>query len=172
MDWLDVGKKIISLGFPLLGGAIGGAPGAGAGRLVASFFGCSDDSPNEVIKALENDSNASEKLREIELSNKTELMRLTIQRESQILDDKENARLREIMLAELNKPNHIPSILAIGTFLFVVALVFVILLLNINTSDFVKELLAIILGVFLAKVGTIYDYYYGSSTDNDYKSKK
>lgn len=36
MDWSDVGKKIISVGAPLLGGALGGPAGAAIGQVVAS----------------------------------------------------------------------------------------------------------------------------------------
>ena len=76
MDWSDVGKKIISVGAPLLGGALGGPAGAAIGKVVASQFGLTEASPNKVIEAITADPEARLKLTELEFRHSERLIEL------------------------------------------------------------------------------------------------
>ena len=61
MDWSDVGKKIISVGAPLLGGQAGAA----IGQVIASQFGLTEASPDKVLEAITADPEARLKLTEL-----------------------------------------------------------------------------------------------------------
>ena len=76
MDWSDVGKKIISVGAPLLGGALGGPAGAAIGKVVASQLGLTEASPNKVIEAITADPEARIKLTELEFRHSERLIEL------------------------------------------------------------------------------------------------
>ena len=73
MDWKEVGKKVASLGLPLLGTAIGGPGGGAIGAVVASALGLEDDNPELVAEALKQDPNAAIKLQEIQTRHKEAL---------------------------------------------------------------------------------------------------
>ena len=51
MDWKDVAGKVIGLGAPILGEALGGPFGAAAGRILADVLGA-DPTPNSVDVAI------------------------------------------------------------------------------------------------------------------------
>ena len=76
MDWSDVGKKIISVGAPLLGGALGGTAGAAIGQVVASQFGLTEASPDKVLEAITADPEARLKLTELEFRHSERLIEL------------------------------------------------------------------------------------------------
>ena len=76
MDWSDVGKKIISVGAPLLGGALGGPAGAAIGQVVASQFGLTEASPDKVLEAITADPEARLKLTELEFRHSERLIEL------------------------------------------------------------------------------------------------
>jgi hypothetical protein len=52
MDWKDVAAKLIGLGAPMLGSALGGPLGGMAGKLVADAFGAASASPDAVHAAI------------------------------------------------------------------------------------------------------------------------
>ena len=76
MDWSDVGKKIISVGAPLLGGALGGPAGAAIGQVIASQFGLTEASPDKVLEAITADPEARLKLTELEFRHSERLIEL------------------------------------------------------------------------------------------------
>jgi hypothetical protein len=53
MDWSDIAGKVIGLGAPMLGGALGGPLGAAAGKILADVLGVSEPTPAAVNAALE-----------------------------------------------------------------------------------------------------------------------
>ena len=72
MDWSDVGKKIISVGTPLLGGPAGAA----IGQVIASQFGLTEASPDKVLEAITADPEARLKLTELEFRHSERLIEL------------------------------------------------------------------------------------------------
>jgi hypothetical protein len=52
MDWSDLAGRVIGLGAPILGGALGGPLGAAAGHLLATALGVPDATPASVHAAL------------------------------------------------------------------------------------------------------------------------
>lgn len=52
MDWSDLAGKVIGLGAPILGGALGGPLGAAAGSILAGALGAESSTPEAVSAAL------------------------------------------------------------------------------------------------------------------------
>jgi len=52
MDWKDVAAKVISLGAPMLGSALGGPLGGMAGKILADAFGAAAATPDAVHAAI------------------------------------------------------------------------------------------------------------------------
>ena len=81
MDWKQVGNTAISVGAPLLGGALFGPAGAAVGSIIAAQFGVSPDAtPEQVMAAITGDPEAALKLREIETTHIERLQALENER--------------------------------------------------------------------------------------------
>ena len=52
MDWKDVAAKVVSLGAPMLGSALGGPLGGMAGKVLADAFGAAAATPEAVHAAI------------------------------------------------------------------------------------------------------------------------
>ena len=52
MDWSDLAGKVIGLGAPILGGALGGPLGAAAGKILADALGAAEPTADAVNTAL------------------------------------------------------------------------------------------------------------------------
>lgn len=77
MDWKQVGNAAISVGAPLLGGALFGPAGAAVGSIIAGKFGISPDAtPDQVLTAIKGDPDAALKLRKIETDHTERLQEL------------------------------------------------------------------------------------------------
>ena len=53
MDWSELAGKVIGLGAPILGGALGGPLGAAAGKILADALGVAEPTPAAVNTAIE-----------------------------------------------------------------------------------------------------------------------
>ncbi|MEW5736438.1 MAG: 3TM-type holin [Thermodesulfobacteriota bacterium] len=80
MDWKELGKKVVSAGAPLLGGALGGPGGAAVGALLASLFKAKGDDPKDILKAMSLDPEHALKLQEMEFKHKEMLERMALER--------------------------------------------------------------------------------------------
>jgi hypothetical protein len=58
-DWGELVAKVIGLGAPILGGALGGPLGAAAGKVLADALGTVESTPAAVGAALDTDPNAA-----------------------------------------------------------------------------------------------------------------
>ena len=117
MRFSDIGKTVAEFA-PMLGGLLGGPAGAGVGSLIASAFGV-ENKPDAIQAAIKNDPNAAVKLREVELQNKADLERITLETTKVELLDKQQARTihqHSIM------PALIVSVLTVGLIAFITAL--------------------------------------------------
>ncbi|MFI9653049.1 3TM-type holin [Guyparkeria halopsychrophila] len=93
MNWSDVGK-MVGKAAPLVGTALGGAPGAAIGGLVASVLGVDND-PTAVARAIEADPQALERIKQMEIDHREELTRMHLQAETTRL-----AEVNQTMRAE------------------------------------------------------------------------
>lgn len=81
MDWKQVGNTAISVGAPLLGGALFGPAGAAVGSIIAGKFGVAPDAtPEQVLTAIKGDPDAALKLRQIETTHVERLQELENER--------------------------------------------------------------------------------------------
>lgn len=103
MDWKALGKKIASIGAPLLGGAIGGPAGAALGGIVAEALGVETNDPNEIALAIDKDPAAAVKLKEIQAQERIRLQEIaSAQALAEIQAETEQHRtINETMRAEL-----------------------------------------------------------------------
>lgn len=85
MDWKKVGD-VVSKTAPLLGGLLGGPPGAALGQVVASVLG-TDATPESVMRAIDTDPATLVKLAELEKDRQVELTRLHLEAETKRLAD-------------------------------------------------------------------------------------
>ncbi len=93
MDWKSVSNAAISVGAPLLGGALFGPAGAAVGSIIASKFGVPlDSTPDQVLAAINGDPDAALKLREIETTHVERLQELENDRLRIETADVQNAR--------------------------------------------------------------------------------
>lgn len=82
MDWKQVGNTAISVGAPLLGGALFGPAGAAVASIIAGKFGVSPDAtPEQVMAAIDAAGpDAALKLRQIETTHVERLQELENER--------------------------------------------------------------------------------------------
>lgn len=88
MDWSwDNLKDLVADAAPVLGTALGGAPGAAVGSMIASALGV-ENKPEAVAKAIKTDPEAALKLKQLEQTHQRELRQMVLEAET--------ARLTEI----------------------------------------------------------------------------
>lgn len=108
MDWKQVGNAVISVGAPLLGGALFGPAGATVGSIIAGKFGVSPDAtPDQVLTAINGDPEAALKLREIETTHVERLQELENERLRIETADVQSAR-------SIHQHHWIPSVLTLS----------------------------------------------------------
>lgn len=108
MDWKQVGNTAISVGAPLLGGALFGPAGAAVGSIIAGKFGVSPDAtPDQVLTAINGDPDAALKLRKIETDHVEHLQALENERLRIETADVQNAR-------SVHQHHWMPSVLTLS----------------------------------------------------------
>jgi hypothetical protein len=116
MSWLDIGKKAIELGAPVLGFALGGPAGASMAEGVARLFGADPTNPADVVAKMQADPDAATKLKEFELQNQANLASTqageAIATVSADLKDVDSARQME-----LKDGSWVPTFLTIAIFM-------------------------------------------------------
>ena len=81
MDWKQVGNTAISVGAPLLGGALFGPAGSVIASIISGNLGMSPDAtPDQVMAAIKGDPDAALKLRKIETDHTERLQELENER--------------------------------------------------------------------------------------------
>lgn len=106
MDLSDLGKTIAKFA-PLLGTALAGPGGAAIGSMIAAKFGGDVEDTKGLEHLIQIDPDAANKLKQIELANEAKLQELIVQ-------DRINARQREIELAKAGFRDNTGRILALG----------------------------------------------------------
>lgn len=80
MDWKELGKKIVGVGAPLLGGAVGGPGGAALGGILSEALGVSTDNPDDIARAIDADPEAATKLQQIQSEERIRLREIASER--------------------------------------------------------------------------------------------
>lgn len=170
MTLSDVGKAIANMA-PLLGGAMGPF-GTAIGSIIAAKFGGSIDDPDDLLRKIQADPQASVKLLEIQSNNEVELQRIYMQMAENELKyralekeneykDRASARERETALAVAGKPDSTNKILA---YMAVVGIVFLTYYLFTNEiPEKNKQIVDILIGAFIGFLYGVKEYYFGDS---------
>ena len=185
LDWKSIAGTIAPLAPKLgavlgtgVGGPVGGIIGGLAGNALASIFG-TDPTPEAVGKAIAQDPDAADKIRDLEETRGQEILaqaqvhiealkQQTAQFQTQA-DDTDRARQFNVRLGEMNSPlSWGASILAT-----VFTAAFFVILAIVLTHD-VKEnqILLVLLGTLTAGEVQILSYFFGSSAGSKNSSDR
>lgn len=143
--------SLIAKSAPLLGSVLG-SPLAGIGiSLLSSVFGVDSADSNKLLEAIKNDPDAILKIKQLEYSHKAALLDIQSKNYATEVDDRKNARNREIVLRD-----HVPTFLALG-FLIIYALIQIYCVTHDNSvNDIISARLQDILIMIIS-------YYFGSA---------
>ena len=165
MDWQDVGRKIAKSA-PLLGTVIGGPLGGALGGLIstlASSFGLSEDSSvDQIMKAIEADPDAGVKLKEIELNHKIRLEKLALESDVIHLQDRADARSREVKIAQATGKKDI-NIYALAWIMVIGFFALCGLLMKYPMPEGQSDVIFMLFGALASGFGAVIQYFFGSS---------
>jgi len=177
LDWISIGKKIGSLGCSLLGTVLAGPAGGSIGTLLGNqLFGDKSEevSEDQFIQTLAN-PDAIIKMKQFELDHKLELEKLILESQRIELQDRADARRRQIEHEKVTGKSDVNLYvlawtIVIGFFILVSILIFIPLPTDSNGVIF------LLFGTLSAGFGSVMGYFFGSSksssdkTDMIYKS--
>lgn len=185
MDWKSVSKKLLNIGAPILGTALAGPPGGLAAKVaisaIAKKFGIKEknieDIQPETVDALVEDSNLQLQFRELEIQEKIELQRLINEETKMHLEDKGDARSREVEITKATGKRdinlYIIAYLFISGFFLLTGYVLYLLIGQKLPSDIPQGatmLLGLLIGTMNAGVVAIVQYFFGSSKSSKQKT--
>lgn len=155
MDWKQVGNTAISVGAPLLGGALFGPAGAAVGSIIAGKFGVSPEStPEQVMAAITGDPDAALKLRQIETTHVERLQELENEKLRIETVDVQSAR-------NVHKDSWVPWALTFTLVAMVSGIVAALLWVAIPEDN--KEVVYLVVGQLIGAFSTAIAYWLGSS---------
>ena len=169
MDWKEIGKKIVQMGAPILGTAVGGPAGGAIGTLVAGLFGVDPNDPKEVMKAIKADPASAIKLQELQNKHQERLEEIALDRYRAGLADVAGARSREAKIVEVTKKKDyylygLASLVVLGFFV----LCGVLMSHTVPTGQ--NEVVFMLFGALATGFGTVLQYFFGSSKSSSDKT--
>lgn len=175
MDWSTVGK-VISSAAPVLGGVLGGPPGAAIGAgvsLLLKGLGLSPDTkPEDVVKSLELDPASYVKLREIEANERNQLVELHRSQLLAQLEDLKSARQHEVDLARVGHlSSYAPVVISLTVVLGFFSACALLIFRPPTMSDSVMAILNILIGALVTAFTQVTSFYLGSSAGSSIKTK-
>lgn len=146
--------NFVSKGAPLLGSVLG-TPLAGIGlSLLGKCFDVDPKSTDKLLDAITNDPEALAKLRALEYEHQDNLQKIAATNYATEVDDRKNARQREI-----NLHDYVPTILAIGFLFNYAAIQFYCVTHPTTINDIISARFQDVLIMIMS-------YYFGSSHKN------
>lgn len=159
MNWSELGKKVADFA-PLLGSALGPV-GAGVGALISSEFG-TENTPDSINSFITGNPEAQVKLREIELTHKSQLQKIKLETLQAELSDKANAR-------QAHRQSKMPAHLSFGLTVLIGTLVF--LLFYVDVPEGSREVLFMLLGVVVKEWGSAMQFWFGTTRSSADKTR-
>lgn len=159
MNWSELGKKVADFA-PLLGSALGPV-GAGVGALISSEFG-TENTPDAINSFITGNPEAQVKLREIELTHKSQLQKIKLETLQAELSDKANAR-------QAHRQSKMPAYLSFGLTILIGTLVF--LLFYVDVPEGSREVLFMLLGVVVKEWGSAMQFWFGTTRSSADKTR-
>jgi len=136
---------------PLLGTVLG-SPLAGIGvSLLAQLFGVNPKDTDKLMEAIKNDPEAAIKIKTLEFQHQEALLQLESQNYAAEVNDRTNARAREIALRD-----YVPTFLAVGFLLNYALIQFYCVTHNNTVNDIISARFQDVLIMIMS-------YYFGSS---------
>lgn len=153
---MDSLGNLVSKTAPLLGSVLNSVlPGSG---LIVSglsaLFGSDPNKPDDLIAKIQQDAEASLKLKQYEIEHQHDLAKL-------IAMDRASARERQVELAKAGARDWVMDFLAVFITVSFVSLCLVIAFANINATE--KDLFYMLLGTFSTVWGGIVAFYFGGT---------
>jgi hypothetical protein len=144
-------NDIISKSAPLLGTLLG-SPLAGIGiSWIASLFGADPNNTQDIIDKITKDPESAIKLKALENQHEEELRKISVSNYQVEVDDRKNAREREIALHD-----NVPTVLAIGFLVCYAAIQFYCVIHTNSENDIISARFQDVLIMIIS-------YYFGSS---------
>lgn len=163
----DKVKSVLGALAPTLGTALGGPLGGLAGNVLASALGTTDPvKAEEVLLAGKPETLLA--LKNAERDFLLEMEKLGLQREQLVVDDRKNAREREIKTGDTTTRN-LAYITVIG-FFAVLAAQFTIAFHGVVIPEGAQRTIDITTGVLFGMMFAVKDYYFGSSAGSKAKT--
>lgn len=159
MNWSDLGRKVADFA-PLLGSALGPV-GSGVGALIASEFG-TENTPDAINSYIAGNPDAQVKLREIELTHKSQLQKIRLETLQAELGDKANAR-------QAHSQSKMPAYLSVGLTVLIGVLIFLLFYVDVPTGS--REVLFMLLGVVIKEWGSAMQYWFGTTRSSSDKTR-
>lgn len=164
MEWSDVGKQLVELGAPLVGGLLGGPGGAAVGAGISTLLGVPSH-PADVADKLLTDSHAIIELKKYEIQNRSHLADLEVEHAKIDLENVKNARQRP----RTDEDRAMMVFLAISVVGLIFANLAGLFFLKIPTG--ICEVLTLIIGSILSKFDSIINFFFASSSGSRKKDK-
>jgi len=171
MDWKDVGKAVGKVA-PILGTALGGPQIGGLVSIVAGALGIKSEEPQpgEVMEAIKADPEAAAKLLAVQDNNRVEIERIALQRDQAYLQDRQNARSRQVESEKATGSKDVnlyvlAYLMIFGFFILTGLLCFV------GLPDKSSQAVFILFGALVSGVGAVTQYFFGSSKSSADKTK-
>lgn len=146
---------------PLLGAALPIPGGQLLGQAIATAFGGDLNKPEDLLKKIQADPEASLKFLSVQENNKLEIEKL-------LFTDRQEARQRELDYIKVTgvKDYTLKNLAYITTAgFFAVLLILFMPALDLNDQE--KNLIMVLLGMLASKWQTIIDYYFGASRNGN-----
>jgi len=183
MDWKDIGSKLLAIGAPLLGTALGGPVGGMAATAAVGYIGKALGLPEsevtpEIIEAKFQDPDAVAALRYSEMNHANTMQRLLNEETQAYLADRQSARSREVEIVKATGSKDINLYILAYSFVggFFVSIIVMLWLVLANKMpeampQYVVFLLGSLFGTLTAGVSAIIQYFFGSSKGSADKTK-
>ena len=166
MSW-DTVKGLIGKGAPLLGTLVGGPAGGAVAAMIASTLGV-EGTPDAIEAALNGDPDAMVKLKELELTHKTELEKMNLEDTKIRLLDTQDARAAEIARMNAGGSNKFMYSLATLVVVAFIADIFILIYVPLPASS--EKIVYMLTGGLAAEFGSIMRYFFGSSKGSSDKT--
>jgi len=170
MDWKDLAKTVTGIA-PILGGVLGGPPGAAIGGVIsgiAKIFGLGDDAtPDQIDQAIKTDPQAALKLRIAEMD-------FQLAKQDMFLKDIQDARNRQVQVERATGKRdinlYVLAWVIIGGFIGLIAALIVLELVFARTVS-ANPLISLLVGSLSTDAGMVVGYFFGSSKGSAEKTE-
>jgi len=149
--WIDAIASKVSVIAPVVGGLLGTPASGVILGMLGSLFGVNSGDVEKIAHAISSDPEADAKLKKLEFDHSETLVKLAAENYAVEVDDRKNARQREI-----NLQDWVPTILAIGFLINYAVIQFYCVTHNDSANDIISARFQDVLIMIIS-------YYFGSA---------